>query len=184
MDIENLISLLNQISNKKSGNDFIDNLNDKSDELVKILGDSVPLQKTNKNINDSYGNSLLSIGNDSKTELFSNYTFTNDTLNWPLWLALYNDSWVFARAIDKPAQDCVKAGLTILNDISNKNEIDNEIKNYRDDMIQLFTWGRLFGGSIAIAMFDNFKEREYRLLFLYLKARKKFCILTIFALSL
>ena len=163
MDIENLISLLNQISSKKSGNDFIDNLNDKSDELVKILGDSIPLQKTNKNINDSYGNSLLSIGNDNKTELFSNYTFTNDTLNWPLWLALYNDSWVFARAIDKPAQDCVKAGLTILNDIPNKNEIDNEVKNYTDDMIQLFTWGRLFGGSIAIAMFDNFKEKDYEL---------------------
>ena len=43
---------------------------------------------------------------------------------------------------------------------------------------------RLLVLEVLLRCCDNFKEREYRLLFLYLKARKKFCILTIFALSL
>ena len=59
-------------------------------------------------INDDYGNSLLSIGNEDKSAEFTKYTFDNDTLNWWLWTTLYNDSWVFKRAIDKPAQDEVR----------------------------------------------------------------------------
>ena len=51
-------------------------------------------------VNDAYGNKLLSVGTDDKVESFTNYGFSNDTLNWTLWLALYNDSWVFKRAID------------------------------------------------------------------------------------
>lgn len=43
---------------------------------------------------------------------------------------------------------------------------------------------RLLVLDVLWGCFDNFKEREYRLVFLYLKPRKIFCILTIFALSL
>jgi len=54
-------------------------------------------------IKDAFGNSVVATGVDNKLESFNTYGFNNDTLNWPLWLALYNDSWVFRRAIDKPA---------------------------------------------------------------------------------
>lgn len=110
---------------------------------------------------DAYGNSLLAIGNDDKVSEFSNYSFTNDTLNWPLWLALYNESWVFKRAIDKPAQDEIRAGITIQGNNSHKNEIQRRLKLYRDDLIQLRTWSNLFGGSLAFMMFDNFKDEDY-----------------------
>ena len=155
MSKENIISLMNSISDKKSDNEFECKLIDD----CKRIYDSV---KSSKVIKDSYGNSLLDIGDDSNSEKFSHYDLSNDTLNWPLWLALYNGSWVFKRAIDKPAQDEIRCGIEILNNnITNKNEIIRKTKLYRDDLIQLLTWGALFGGSVAFAMFDNFTDEDY-----------------------
>lgn len=109
---------------------------------------------------DSYGNSLLSIGNEDKSAQFTEYGMSNDTLNYPLWLALYNDSWVFKRAIDKPAQDEIRCGITLQgnDDFSN---IYKYISKYTPDFIQLLQWGALFGGSVACVMFDNIPDEEY-----------------------
>lgn len=112
-------------------------------------------------VNDEYGNSLLSVGNKDIVEKFNNYTFENDTLNWTLWMALYNDSWVFRRAIDKPAQDMIRAGISLKGE-SNKDTVYRLLKQHRDNFIQLLQWGSLFGGSVACMMFDNVKEDEYR----------------------
>lgn len=112
-------------------------------------------------VNDEYGNSLLSVGTDDKVEKFSNYNFSNNTLNWSLWLALYNDSWVFRRAIDKPAQDEIRCGVTLQGNANFEN-IYKQLKKYRSDFIQLLQWGALFGGSIACMMFDNVRDEEYK----------------------
>lgn len=109
---------------------------------------------------DSYGNSLMAIGTDDKVESFTNYGFSNDTLNWPLWLALYNDSWVFRRAIDKPAVDEIRCGL-YLQGAADFTKVYKQIKRFRFDLIQLLQWGALFGGSIACIMFDNMKDKDY-----------------------
>ena len=109
---------------------------------------------------DSYGNSLMAIGTDDKVESFTNYGFSNDTLNWPLWLALYNDSWVFRRAIDKPAVDEIRCGLD-LQGAADFTKVYKQIKRFRFDLIQLLQWGALFGGSIACIMFDNMKDKDY-----------------------
>ena len=107
-------------------------------------------------LNDAYGNSLTSTGTDDKVQSFTNYGFSNDTLNWPLWLALYNDSWVFRRAIDKPSVDTVRCGITLtLKDSEKKDLVLRDLKKYRSDLINLLQWGALFGGSVAICMFDN-----------------------------
>lgn len=123
------------------------------------LTDSV--DKSITSIKDSYGNKLLGIGNDDKEAEFNEYSFTNDTLNWPLWLALYNDSWVFKRAIDKPAQDEIRCGIQIETDTTHKDTIQRLIKAHRQDFIELLQWGALFGGSVAVCMFDNFKDEDY-----------------------
>lgn len=123
------------------------------------LEDSV--EESIKRINDSYSNSLLSIGSDDKVQSFTNYGFSNDTLNWMLWLALYNDSWVFKRAIDKPAQDEIRCGITLQGENEKFDNVYRRLKRYRFDLIQLLQWGALFGGSIAVMMFDNFKDEDY-----------------------
>ena len=115
-------------------------------------------------INDAYGNSLTNVGTDDKVKSFTNYGFSNETMNWPLWLALYNDSWVFRRAIDKPAQDMVRSGITI--DLDNieanvVNDVYSIVKAQRKSLIELLQWGRLFGGAVAVMMFDNFTDEDY-----------------------
>ena len=118
--------------------------------------------KTSTTLRDEYGNSLAAIGTDDKASKFTHYNFDNDTLNWSLWLALYTDSWVFRRAIDKPAQDEIRSGVT-LQGTYNKDGIYRRLKNARFDMIQLLQWGALFGGSIAVMMFDNMEDKDYEI---------------------
>lgn len=132
---------------------FEDRITDAEENIRESLKDSAAIK-------DAYGNSLLSIGNDDKVEKFSEYTFSNDTLNWPLWLALYNESWVFRRAIDKPAQDEIRSGIEIIGIDDRKVDIQRKLKLYQDDLIQLLQWGALFGGSVAIMMFDTIKGNE------------------------
>lgn len=130
--------------------------NDSIDHAEKILDAG----KKSVAMKDSYGNSLMAIGTDDKVESFTNYGFSNDTLNWPLWLALYNDSWVFRRAIDKPAVDEIRCGLD-LQGAADFTKVYKQIKKFRFDLIQLLQWGALFGGSIACIMFDNMKDKDY-----------------------
>ncbi len=130
---------------------------EKLEKSKKSIEDSA---KNSVAIVDSYGNTLLSIGTDDKSASFSEYSMSNDTLNYPLWLALYNDSWVFKRAIDKPAQDEIRCGIT-LQGTSKFDDIYKCINKYSPEFIQLLQWGALFGGSIACIMFDNITDEEY-----------------------
>lgn len=136
-----------------------DSVEEKAEKLVE-LGNGSEAMKVS--LDDAYGNSLTSIGTDDKVQSFTNYGFSNDTLNWPLWLALYNDSWVFRRAIDKPSVDTVRCGITLsLDNAEAKDKIFKDLKKYRSDLINLLQWGALFGGSVAVCMFDNFKDEDY-----------------------
>lgn len=137
---------------------FEDRLRATRDTVVSSIKDSIA-------VNDEYGNSLLAIGSDNKTDNFSTYDLSNDSLNWALWVALYNDSWVFRRAIDKPAQDMIRSGINIQNihNYAESQKVYQILKKHRDDFIQLLQWGALFGGSIACLMFDNMTDEDYKL---------------------
>ena len=124
-----------------------------SEHIINAVKDSVV-------VNDAYGNSLAAIGTDDKVTSFTNYGFSNDTLNYCLWTALYNDSWVFRRAIDKPAQDEIRAGITIQGDFD-KDSVYQILKKYRFDFIKLLQWGALYGGSIAVMLFDGMQDADY-----------------------
>lgn len=132
--------------------DFEDGLHDGINRIVDSAAQSAI-------VNDAYGNSLAAIGTDDKVKSFSTYGFDNSTLNWPLWLALYNDSWVFRRAIDKPAQDEVNCGF-VLRGENDYNIIYKTYERYKFDMIQLLQWGALFGGSIGVMMFDGVPDEQ------------------------
>ena len=134
---------------------------DEAKSSPAFLNDVVINKGKNKGlICDAYGNTLTSTGTHDKVQSFSTYGFSNDTLNWPLWLALYNDSWIFKRAIDKPAIDMVRCGIKF-NGTNDFTKIYRDLKNFRNELIELIQWGRLFGGSIAVMMFDNMKDADY-----------------------
>lgn len=124
-------------------------------EVVKTLAkDSVP-------VNDHYRNTLNATGTADVVEAFSSYGYNNDTLNWPLWISLYNDSWVFQRAIDKPAQDMVNCGFTIAGD-GDYSKIYRAFGRYKKPVTDLLKWGALFGGAIAVMIFENVPDDEMK----------------------
>lgn len=165
-NLQNEMNALIAKSGLLGGNDeFQHRLEDAKNKIEVVSKESVVMK-------DSYGNSLLSIGNDDKDKNFQNYSFVNDTLNWCLWLALYNDSWVFRRTIDKPAQDMIRSGVTLQGQNKKFNDITRMHKSKYFDFIQLLMWGSLFGGSVACMLFDNFDDDDYKQELNIKKARK------------
>ena len=137
---------------------LMDSMLDTADKIRELAEKSKAI-KDKTTIKDHYGNSLSAVGTDDKVQSFTNYGYSADTLNWPLWLALYNDSWVFRRAIDKPAQDEVSAGFTLHGDID-YTRVYKLYNRYKNDLTDLLTWGALFGGSIAVMMFEGVGDKE------------------------
>lgn len=136
----------------------------KAEELDKnYISNSTPVQTT---IHDSYGgtngygNTITYSGNDDKIASFTNYGFDNDTMNYPLWTVLYNDSWVFRRAIDKPANDEVNSGI-ILKSGNDMTDVYDLINRYKPDMIKLAKWGALYGGALGVMLFDSLADEDY-----------------------
>lgn len=125
------------------------------------LKDSV--ETTCAKMKDSYGNIITALGNDDAIKEFDSYSFSTDTLNWPLWMSLYNDSWVFRRAIDKPAEDEVRCGITLRGkDENDKFKIvQKKMNSLSSDLIELLAWGALFGGAVGCILLDNVKDEEY-----------------------
>jgi len=133
-------------------------LEDQLHDTLEAVRDTASKSQT-VSISDHYGNIITSVGTDDKIASFNTYGFNNDTLNWTLWLALYNDSWVFRRAIDKPAQDEINCGISIHGD-QDYSKIYKGYDRYKSDLIRLLMWGALFGGSVAVMMFDTVSDEE------------------------
>ncbi len=131
-----------------------DQLGDTLNNIRQVAGKSAPVT-----VADHFGNIITSTGTDDKIASFNTYGFDNDTLNWTLWMALYNDSWVFRRAIDKPSQDEINCGISIHGD-KDYSKIYKAYDRYKSDLIRLLMWGSLFGGSIAVMMFDKVSDEE------------------------
>lgn len=139
--------------------DLMSNVDKTKEQIIDSIKSSNVVKAS---ITDAYGNALTGVGTDDKIKSFTTYGFENSTWNWPLWLALYNDSWVFRRAIDKPAQDMVRSGVNLnLDNIEKQNEVYDILYAQRKNLIELIQWGRLFGGSVAIVMFDNLEDADY-----------------------
>lgn len=153
-DLKNLII---QMSPKDRGSvRMMDTLHQKCDDLKKDMTDTnAPIT-----VRDSYGNAIKSIGTDDKIKSFTSYGFENDTLNFPLWMCLYNDSWVFRKAIDKPSQDIIRVGFT-LNGDSDFESVYKDVTKLKTELTDLLKWGSLFGGAVAVIMFDTFNDEDY-----------------------
>lgn len=126
---------------------------DTNERIKNIAKDSVV-------IGDGVNNPVNGSGKYNTAQNYSTYDLENDTMNWTLWLALYNDSWVFRRAIDKPAQDMINSGFTILGE-EDYTKVYKAYSRYKKQLIELLKWGALFGGSVAVIMLDNCQDADY-----------------------
>lgn len=152
--LEAMIKAIQGSDNSGMVSDLNSSLSD-THEKIKSLADG------SRVIKDHYSNSLTGAGTNTDQPSFTNYGFSNDTLNWTLWLALYNDSWVFRRAIDKPAQDEVNSGISI-NGSEDYTKIYKAYDKFKPEFTQLLMWGALFGGSVAVMMFENIGVSEMK----------------------
>lgn len=157
-NISSLIAILAETAPVSLVDNFEYQLNDTRKKICEQIEESVVI---NKQMKDSYGNSLAAIGNNDKVQDFTNYSLTNETMNYPLWLALYNDSWVFRKIIDKPAQDQISCGIT-LHGKNNYTRIYKAFDKFKPELTNLIRWGRLFGGSIAVMMFDTINDVDMK----------------------
>ena len=140
-------------------------MNEKSQEALMQLFASYmqPQKEADENlerhissIKDAYSNSVLGIGKDDHIEQFDEYSFDNNTLNWYLWLALYNESWVFRRAIDKPSQDMIRPSISI-NGLQDYSKVYKVLNNLKPDLIDAVKWSKLFGGSVLVLLFKGIR---------------------------
>lgn len=134
-------------------------LKDSTEKGMRAIGNEIRMHA-----NDDYYNSLLQIGSKDTSRAFDSYSLDNDTLNWTMWTTLYSESWVFRRAIDKPAQDEANAGFIIkdVSDIDKVKKIYHIYDEHKSDFIELLSWGALYGGAVAVMMFDGISMEDMK----------------------
>lgn len=143
-------------------------------ESLKEEGSEESLGKMRR-LQDAYDNAAMMIGRSDAFSSFDSYDINGMLYNWYLWTALYVSSWVFARAIDRPATDMIRAGWKIVPELKeDKLEIKNEagkivVQNVRfnhslfntkmremiQPIIQALKWSRLYGGAICCLLTEE-----------------------------
>lgn len=165
--IADYINAITALDELKSRSEFEQQLMDQVEEYRERAPKSKPIRSSgiHDSVTDTYSNGLLNIStNENNTgtgsNMFDMYSLSNSTLNWALWIALYNDSWVFKKAIDKPAEDEVNCGISLHNQ-SDMTPIYEDLNALKPACIQLLKWGALFGGSVGFMMFKGLKDEDY-----------------------
>jgi len=147
--------------------------------------EQLKLQFERKKAQDTYDNSELLLGRTDTFSAFDTYSITGLLYNWYLWTALYMSSWVFARAIDKPASDMIRNGWKIKIDFKESETLEsvregNKVvirkidktadvysafykkqKQFIQDLIHANKLARLYGGSVAGLIVSGEKESDY-----------------------
>lgn len=158
---DKMISIIKGDVVRNGGTTLLDSIDENMDKYIKLANESTPMKAEYKSVKvkDEYNNSVAGAGAFDTQRSFTNYGYSNDTMNWALWLTLYNDSWTFRRAIDKPAQDEVNCGFT-LNGTQDYDKVYKSFNKCKNKIIELLMWGALFGGSVAVMMFDGISDEE------------------------
>lgn len=167
LGMSSFIAYVDSLMDKKAPSAFEQQLLDHSKDISDRAGKSKPFNSSgiHDSVKDTYSNGLLNIStNENNTgtgsNMFDAYSLSNSTLNWALWIALYNDSWVFKKAIDKPAEDEVNCGISLHNQ-ADMTAIYDDLNALKPAHIELLKWGALFGGSIGFMMFKTLKDEDY-----------------------
>lgn len=161
------IAFMESLADNKAPTAFEQGLLDQISLFNDRAKNSMPVKASgiHDSVKDTYTNGLLNIStNENNTgtgsNMFDQYSLSNSTLNWALWIALYNDSWVFKKAIDKPAEDEVNCGISLHNQ-ADITPIYEDLNALKPACIQLLKWGALFGGSVGFMMFKGLKDEDY-----------------------
>lgn len=109
---------------------------------------------------DSFVNFAHKLGMGADNALTtSSYGFNPITRNRTLLEWIHRGSWLGGRVVDVIAEDMTRRGVTYKTemDTADQEQIDRVIKAYGvwDKLCETIQWGRLYGGSIAVALIDG-----------------------------
>jgi len=138
-----------------------------------------------KKAQDSYDNSALLLGKSDTFSEYDTYSVQGLLYNWYLWTSMYMSSWVFARAIDKPASDMIRNGWKIKLEFKDSVTLEskreggtvkvkkmdktsevygtfyNKQARFIQDLIQANKLARLYGGAVAGLIISGETEAAY-----------------------
>ena len=134
-----------------------DSVSPEMEKIKSVVKDSKMIK-----VKDAYDNPATGAGESDVLSNFASYGFDNSTWNMPLWMSLYNSSWVFKRAIDKPSEDEINCGITLHGD-KDFSKYYLYFKRYKTSLIDIVKWGALFGGSIGVMLFDGVSDQQMAL---------------------
>lgn len=166
-------------------------------EIDKLNDDESPESASKRRkLQDAYDNAAMMIGRSDAFSSFDSYDINGMLYDWYLWTAMYISSWVFARAIDRPATDMIRAGWKIVPEMKEKIEISIENKRIRADnvkfdyaafnkkqretiqpIIQALKWARLYGGAVCCLLTEEESPDEYEKPLAHLKKGQAFRLL-------
>lgn len=109
-------------------------------------------------INDgSFNNPKLKLGISDNNLNSSQYYLDMITFDRGTIIAMYHDSWVFRRIIDRVAQDMWSNGIVINTDLEADKVklVYKKLSRLRSQLIYATQQARLFGGAASIIMVDD-----------------------------
>ena len=110
-------------------------------------------------LTDSFTNFAANLGIGSRNQISQSQYQLNPITRVRLTLELmYRGSWLAASAIDLPAEDMTRTGITITDlEPEQNDQIQEEIVELGiwGGLCEAIKWARLFGGSLAYLMIDG-----------------------------
>lgn len=126
------------------------------DFLIKMRGKNIIDGKSN-NRQDGYTNLLNKYGTSQDNSVA--YTYSTEGYVSDIELArLYESNGLFAKIIDRPAEESIKHGIDVDfgdESISEYVESAMDLLEFEDKFITAEKWARLYGGAIIVMLVDD-----------------------------
>lgn len=110
---------------------------------------------------DGYMNLLSRYGTARDNSQSWSYSPESSVLDTQL-MSMYEDNGLFAKIIDRPAEEAVKHGLDLQLDEELKKQLDQKMDrlDWEDKVTEALAWCRLFGGAIIVMLVDDGRGLE------------------------
>ena len=107
---------------------------------------------------DGYMNLLSRYGTqrDNSSAEAWNYVPEGSIMDTQL-MSMYETNGIFAKIIDRPAEEAVKHGLNLKLDEDLQNKLERKLDklDWEDKAMEALSWCRLFGGAIIVMLIDD-----------------------------
>jgi phage-related protein (TIGR01555 family) len=116
-----------------------------------------------KNVKDTYFNQSANLGlNSTSLTNSGGFSLTRFSFNYQMLTALYRNNWIANKVCRIPAVDMYREIPSFNSELDPEKikKIDRFIKKLKNKLIDGTTWGRLYGGAIAIPIIKGVTDGQ------------------------